>query len=246
MLDSRFYNNRICLNVLAKDLDNAKEIQETTEGHVLIGLLSANYKTVDEAVEDMSKYKEELGGAISVGLGAGDPNQWKMVAGICEKLEVEHVNQVFPAVGYTRACLKSETTFINSLVHPAEKFGYVNIATGPHSSKQKPVEVPLSSAISLIMDMGGNSVKLFPLNGLQTREKYKKIAEICAEENFSLEPTGGINLQNFEEIVTIALEAGVKKIIPHVYSSIIDKNTGKTRIEDIEKLYDIVKRVGVA
>ena len=246
MLESRFYNNRICLNVLAKDLENAKEIQEMTEGHVVIGLLSANYKTVDEAVLDMSKYKDELDGAISVGLGAGDPNQWKMVAGICEKLEAEHVNQVFPAVGYTRACLKSDTTFINSLVHPAEKLGYVNIATGPLSSTKKPVEVPLSSAITLIREMGGNSVKLFPLNGLQAREKYKKIADICAKENFALEPTGGINLQNFEEIVTIALEAGVKKIIPHVYSSIIDKTTGRTRIEDVEKLYDMMKRVGLA
>src|SRR5699024_6801156 len=121
----------------------------------------------------------------------------------------------------------------NSLVHPAEKFGYVNIATGPHSSKQQPVEVPLSSAITLIRDMGGNSVKLFPLYGLQTRAKYKKIAEFCEEENFTLEPTGGINLQNFEENVTNALEAGVKKIIPQVYASIIDKNTGKTQIEDI-------------
>ena len=29
--------------------------------------------------------------------------------------------------------------------------------------------------------------------------------------------------------------------MPHVYGSIIDKETGKTRIEDVKKLYDIVK-----
>src|SRR5699024_258364 len=123
MFPSRFYHG-ICLNVLASDLDNAKAIYEAADGHVVIGLLSVNYQTVEEAVEDMTKYKEELGGAISIGLGAGDPNQWKMVADICRAVDAEHVNQVFPAVGYTRACLKHEAAFINSLVHPAEAPGY--------------------------------------------------------------------------------------------------------------------------
>lgn len=208
-------------------------------------MLSANYKSVDEAVYEMTKYKEELDGAISVGLGGGDPHQWKMVADICRALEVEHVNQFFPAIGYTRAYLNNDTTFVNSLVNPAEKLEYVNIATGPLSSEKSPAEVHLSTAISLIKEMGGNSIKLFPLNGLQTREKYKQIAHICAIENFPLEPTGGIDLQNFEEIVMIALEAGVEKIIPHVYSSIIDKDTGRTRIEDVKKIYEIIKRVVV-
>src|SRR5699024_721345 len=244
MLSARFYQG-ICLNVLAYDLENAKAIYQATDGHVLIGLLSTNYQTVEEAVEAITKYTEELGGAISIGLGAGDPHQWKMVAEICRAIHVEHVNQVFPAVGYTRACLNDETPFINGLVQPADKPGYVNIKTGPLSSQQAPAEIHLASAISLIKDMGGNSVKLFPLNGLQMRKQYEEIARICAREHFPLEPTGGITVQNFAEVVAIALEAGVQTIIPHVYSSIIDKTTGKTRVEDVKKLYDIIKRVGI-
>ena len=245
MVQSRFYKDKLCLNVLAKDIDNAKEIYEVTEGHVLIGLLSTHYQTVDEAVQDIGEYQKELGGAISLGLGAGDPRQWKIVAEICRTLKLDHVNQVFSAVGYTRACLQNETTLVNGLVNPVDQLGYVNVATGPLTSTGTQMEIPLTTAISFIKEMGGNSVKLFPLDGLQTREQYKRIAHICAKEDFPLEPTGGIDLQNFEEIVTIALQAGVTKVIPHVYSSIIDKDTGRTRVEDVKKLYDIIKRVVV-
>lgn len=69
------------------------------------------------------------------------------------------------------------------------------------------------------------------------------MAKACAENDFYLEPTGGIDLDNFKEILTIIVDAGVKKIIPHVYSSIIDKETGATRIEDAKALYDMIREV---
>src|SRR5699024_2089398 len=70
----------------------------------------------------------------------------------------------------------------------------------------------------------------------------KAVAQACAEEDFILEPTGGIHLDNFEEIISIALQAGAKQIIPHVYSSIIGKDSGKTRVRDVDKLYNMMKR----
>jgi len=75
-------------------------------------------------------------------------------------------------------------------------------------------------------------------------EAYEEIARVCAKENFALEPTGGIDLKNFREIIDMALAAGVPKVIPHVYSSIIDQATGETRIDDVKALYDMMKQVG--
>ncbi|MDI4740245.1 KDGP aldolase, partial [Salmonella enterica subsp. enterica serovar Kentucky] len=37
-----------------------------------------------------------------------------------------------------------------------------------------------------------------------------------------IEPTGGISLDNFGIILQTCLEAGVPRVMPHVYSSIID------------------------
>lgn len=74
-------------------------------------------------------------------------------------------------------------------------------------------------------------------------EEFKAVAAACAANDFALEPTGGLDLDNFEEILQIAVDAGVKKIVPHVYSSIIDKATGDTRSEDVKQLFAIVQKI---
>ena len=238
-----YLNNKICINVLANSLENAKEIYKITNGHVLIGLLSKNYQNVDDAVTDMKKYAAETNNSISVGLGAGDPNQWEMVAEIAKKVQPQHVNQVFTGIGYTRALLGQNETIINGLISPSGTVGMVKISTGPLSSKNAPAIIPIETAIDMLKDMGCDSIKFFPMKGLSTKEEYTAVCHACAKMDFMIEPTGGIDLRNFEGICKIALEAGVKKIIPHVYTSIIDKETGCTKIEDIQKLYEMMKRL---
>lgn len=38
-----FYRNRVAINVLAKDIANAREIFDAAEGHAVIGVLSAQF-----------------------------------------------------------------------------------------------------------------------------------------------------------------------------------------------------------
>lgn len=238
-----FYKDQICLNVLANSVENAKECYNAAEGNIVLGVLSKNYDTDESALNDMKQYKEVLHNALSVGLGAGDPNQSNMVIRLSEILQPQHVNQVFTGVGGSRSTLKQNETFVNALVSPTGKVGRVNIATGPLSSQGESGEVSIDTAIAMLKDMGASSIKFFPMNGLEHIEEYKELAKKCAELDFSLEPTGGIDLDNFEEIVQIAVDAGVKKIIPHIYSSIIDPETGDTRPEDVKTLYNIVNKI---
>ncbi|MGE7056007.1 KDGP aldolase, partial [Paenibacillus glucanolyticus] len=97
------------------------------------------------------------------------------------------------------------------------------------------------AAIALVRDMGGNALKYFPMQGLKLEDEYRAVAKACAEEGFALEPTGGIDKENFEAIVRIALEAGVQQVIPHVYSSIIDSTSGDTIISDVRELHQKLK-----
>ena len=240
---SLFLNDKICLNVLSHDSQNAKDIYKITDGHVIIGMLSKNYDTNEAAIEAMSKLAKEVDNNLSVGLGAGDPNQWKMVAEISKVLQPKHVNQINTAVGYTRGLLGQDDTIVNALVSPTEKVGYVNLAVGPLASKEEITMIPIKTAIAMLKEMGASSIKFFPMNGLKTKEAYKAVCEACAETNFMLEPTGGIDLTNFEEILQIALDAGVPRMVPHVYSSVIDKETGLTRLDDVQKLYDIMLKL---
>ena len=190
-LTPNFYRDRVCLNVLAGSKANASAIYEAAEGHVLVGVLSKNYPDVASAVADMREYAALIDNALSVGLGAGDPNQSAMVSEISRQVQPQHVNQVFTGVAASRALLGQNDSVVNGLVSPTGTVGMVKISTGPLSSKAP----------------------------------------------------DGIVLENYEEILQIALDAGVSKIIPHIYSSIIDKASGDTRPEDVRTLLAMTKKL---
>jgi len=239
-----YIKDRVCLNVLSGSLENAKEIYEASDKYTVIGVLSSNYENVASAVTDMKIYNEVLEGNLSVGLGAGNPNQWKAVMEIAKEVKANHFNQVFTAVGQTRVSVNNDTAHINALVSPSGVVGKVIISTGPLSGTSvNPGVIDIETAILMIKDMGGNSVKFFPMKGLFCRDELIAVAKACAKHDFILEPTGGIDLENYEEILEIILKAGVKKTIPHVYSSIIDKDSGNTRISDVKILIEITNRV---
>ena len=241
-LSPNFYQDRVCLNVLAGSHQNAKDIYEAAETFVVVGVLSKNYPDLTSAIADMRIYAKETNNALSVGLGAGDPNQSTMVSLISKAIQPQHVNQVFTGAPISRALLGQDETFVNALVSPSGTKGMVKISTGPLSSQAPDGIVPVETAIMMLKDMGASSIKFFNMKGLTYIEEYKVVAQACAKFDFSLEPTGGIDLENFSQILQIALDAGVKKIIPHIYSSIIDKESGNTRPEDVRQLLTKVKQ----
>lgn len=79
MQQINFYRQRVAINVLAKDIANAKAIYEAAEGHAVIGVLSAQFATVEEGVPEVKRWMAEVP-SISVGLGAGDPAQYYKAA----------------------------------------------------------------------------------------------------------------------------------------------------------------------
>ena len=233
----RLYKDRAALNVLAGSIENAKEIYEAAEGHVVVGVLSKAYPDAAKAVIGMKEYGLAIEDAVSIGLGAGDNRQGAVVAEIVKSYEGQHINQILPAVGATSANLGDRKSWINALVSPCGKPGFVNISTGVHSAAiEDKAIVPVKAAIALVRDMGGHALKYFPMQGLKLEDEFRAVAKACGEEGFALEPTGGIDLENFGKILEIALEAGVPQVIPHVYSSIIDSETGDTRVEDVKTL----------
>ncbi len=236
----KFYKNTFCLNVLANSIENARDIYEAAEGCVAVGVLSANYDTVEAAVIDMNRYCEVIDNNVSIGLGGGNPKQADMVVQIATKVSAAHINQAFTKVGETRALALNEAAFINAMVSPSGIAGQVIISVGPLASEAKEVAlVPIETAVMMIKDMGGSAIKFFPMNGLKTKEEYLAVAKACAKHDLILEPTGGLDLSNLKEILQIALDTGVKKIIPHVYSSIINKESGATNIEDVKAIMAI-------
>jgi len=242
-LRPNYYKERVCLNVLAGSKDNAQEIYDAAQGHVLVGVLSKDYPDVDSAIADMTHYARLIENALSIGLGAGDPKQSNMVSQIAWKVQPQHVNQVFTGVGASRALLGQRETVVNGLVSPTCRVGLVKISTGPLSAQAADGIVPVETAIALLKDMGGSSIKYFPMGGLKHKDEFQYVAQACADHDFLLEPTGGIDLDNYEAIMEIALAAGVKRVIPHIYSSIIDSASGNTRPQDVKTLLEMTKKL---
>lgn len=56
----------------------------------------------------------------------------------------------------------------------------VKISTGPLNGQTPDGIVPVETAIALLKDMGGSSIKYFPMGGLKCREEYIAVAQACA------------------------------------------------------------------
>ncbi|MBJ9864068.1 MULTISPECIES: 2-dehydro-3-deoxy-phosphogluconate aldolase [Citrobacter] len=244
MQQINFYRQRVAINVLAKDIANAREIYDAAEGHAVIGILSAQFSSVDEGVQEVKRWMADVP-SISVGLGAGDPAQFYKAAMIAAMVHPAHVNQTFTGSGFAAGALAAtggEQTHINALVSPTGTPGDVLISTGVSSSKGTPARVSCDAAVRMMQDMGAHAAKFFPMGGEKSLPELYVLASSAARNGMTLiEPTGGIDLDNFGVILQTCLEAGVPRVMPHVYSSIIDPQTGNTRPEDIVRLMDIIK-----
>lgn len=231
---------KVLFNVLAKDLENAKEISALDRDRILVGVMVKNFKTEEDVVELIKSYMD-AGVLTSVGLGAGDPSQWKKVADVAVLAKPYHVNQVFPAAGYTKGRLEEcnkNKFLVNSLIEPSDKVGMVYISTG-EVSKTKKEAITCELAAKLHKDIGLQSIKFYPIDGLKKIEHVRQMVRAAVKEGINIfEPTGGIDMSNVYEIVKVCLDEGAEIVIPHLYTSLIDKETGKTKVEYIKQLLE--------
>ncbi|MEX5716714.1 KDGP aldolase [Serratia ureilytica] len=213
------------------------------KANAVIGVLSAQFATVEEGVPEVKRWMAEVP-SISVGLGAGDPAQYYKAAMIAAHTHPAHVNQTFTGSGFAAGALAAtggEQTHINALVSPTERR-----RGGDFYRRQQqpgtPARVSCEAAVRMMQDMGAHAAKFFPMGGEKSLPELYALATTAARHGMTLiEPTGGISLDNFGIILQTCLEAGVPRVMPHVYSSIIDPQTGNTRPEDVIRLMEIVK-----
>lgn len=240
-----FYKNKVVINCLAKDIHNAKEILDAGEGHIAIGLLSTRHSTIEKNIEEVKEFKKEIP-LISVGLGGGSPKQWHMAAHIAANTDPGHVNQVFPAAGYTKGLLegkKCSGTVVNALISPTGTVGRVKINTGIFSDVNDD-SFDLKTTLLMMKDIGLNSVKFFNMKGLTYLDELSAVASACKEVGIEMiEPTGGLTPENVGQIIETCRNSGVKYIMPHIYSSIIDKETGNTIPEKVFDIFKTIKQI---
>lgn len=239
-----FYQDTFAINLLAKDLDNAMEVMDALDGNGLVGVLSKNFPTVEDCVERVNEYLKKLPN-VSVGMGGGDPKQAMMAAQVAARTNPGHVNQTFTGAMYTEGLLTAvhcTDTVTNCMMYPTGVPGLVQISTGAVSDSHKKGIVDVETAVCMMRDVDLPSIKFFNLHGTKHMEELKVLAEACVKFGVPiLEPTGGLDPDNVVEVVKVCLNAGVERVIPHIYSSIIDKSTGCTDPALAKRAYENLK-----
>lgn len=230
----------IRLNMLAGSVANASDIMKAVKGNILIGVMVKNYPSASAAVAAVREL-QQAGIPVSVGLGAGDPTQWQSVVDVAVTTKPEHVNQVFPAAGFTLAALKavgSTHTLVNALIKPSGTPGRVIVTTGPNSQKYNEM-VSCEAAAAMLNEIGVQSIKFYPIDGTDRLVEVGAMVKAAVREGITtFEPTGGIDAESLSRIVQECAQWGAKQVIPHIYTSIIDKKTGLTRISDVLMLVE--------
>ncbi|MGL4523306.1 MAG: KDGP aldolase [Bacilli bacterium] len=237
-----FKKHQVIFNVLAKDVENGKELFALGGDRVLVGLMVKNFPTEEAAIALANEFKA-ANVPLSIGLGAADPKMWRKVADVTSVVLPNHINQIFPAAGYTLGRITSlpgsENVIVNAVIEPSGTPGKVYISTGPASQNYKEL-VSCEMAATMLAEIGVHSVKFYPIEGTKKLEEVAAMVRAAADAGLEIfEPTGGIGLENVHEIVQVCLENGAKCVVPHLYTSLIDKQTGKTRPELVQELLNM-------
>lgn len=231
---------KVIFNVLAKDEQNAKELIEVAGDRIFVGVMVKNFATEEEAIQQVLHF-QNIGIPVSVGLGAADPNMWQRVANVSAKTRPVHINQVFSAAGYTLGRMEElgETPIINGVIEPSGTPGEVYISTGPASSSNKE-KVSCDLAAKMLAEVGIQSIKFYPIQGEKHLDEVAAMVKAAVRAGIKIfEPTGGITVDNVYNIVKICLDNGAEVVIPHLYTSLINKETGKTEVAKIIHLLKI-------
>lgn len=237
---------RIVFNFLAKNLQNAREVWQAAEGAVIFGVKVKDYGSVEEMHDFASRLKQEFG-RVSLVLGDGDPSQWQKITKMALSVNPGHINQVFPALGYTIGALTAKgmqsQNIVTALVSFSGTLGKVNISTGVLSRDcLKQATVPIGAVIKMIKEVGGRSLKILPFDSKARLVELKAIISELVIDNIDfIEPTGGINEDNLTDIIKICLQTKDSMIIPHIHNSAMNKDQQTTDPKRVEKLVTIAK-----
>ncbi|GGE53287.1 hypothetical protein GCM10011391_35240 [Pullulanibacillus camelliae] len=225
----------LLFNFLAKDKQNAEEILEAGKGFVVPGIVSSDFAHPEEGIEHVKALKG-VAPVVSIGLGDnGNPANWEKVLHIAAGSDPGHLNQPFERSGYAQGYLKAKglDQLVNGLVAPAGRVGYIKLAN--HDMK-------VEDFVDLAVSMNVESIKFMPLKGLTHLEELVYLCKVAAAKGIpSIEPAGGISADNIVAIVTAVRETGISIFMPHIFGSTIDKVTGRTIPEEVEKIVSSVR-----
>lgn len=227
------------INVQASTVDTAVAATERYGNRVVIGVVAKDFATPDEGAAHIQALQDK-GVTVSAGLGDGAADQWRRALDMALIARPSHLNQVFPAAGLSQYAL-GESTVVNALVRPTGTPGIVAVATGPLSGRQSG-DLPVDAALDMLVEVGVRSVKFFPMQGASRLDELAAVARAAAKRDMMVEPTGGITPENLADVMAVCTDAGATSVMPHLYGSVKDPETGDLSLSRLDSAMAVLDR----
>ncbi len=233
--------HRILLNVEATSVDLAGQANDLWPERILVAVVAKRFDSVEASVEHARALRER-GVRASAGLGDGAADQWRNALDLALGAKPDHLNQVFPAAGLSQEALRSSgaETLVNALVRPCGVPGRVLVGTGPLSQEHAASSLPVEIALDMLLEVGVKSIKFFPMRGRERLEEFRALAREAAKREMMVEPTGGIGIDDIDDLLDVCEAENVPVVMLHLYGSL--KNA-VTRDIDLTKLRPVVQKL---
>lgn len=217
--------DKFLFNFLASDRDNAAAVMEAGSGHVVPGIVSDKFDSIEAAAKKVAELKS-VTDTVSIGLGGGgNTANWKKVLEIAVASHPGHLNQPFETAAYATGYLDGNDIpgqLVNALVQPTGEVGKIKLA---NSGKVMLVEDFVEVAVGL----GLVSIKMMPVKGTQHLDELIYLTKIATAKGIrGVEPAGGIDASNIRDIMIGVKDIDIEFFMPHIFGSTIDKETGET------------------
>ena len=227
---ARWIGGRVAVCFSARDAANAREVWEAGEGSAIVSLEAAKYP--DEAA--FSAAVSSMMSAVpvlSVALGGGaDPKQWaKVLAG--GLAGAQHLNQPFSTAAFVKGRVAAgPNSWVNGVVRPSGTVGAVLLEMVDGHA----IPVSATDAARFLREAGVDALKFHPARGVEILPEV--VAACTAASTVGLtgfEPAGGIGPDNIIELTRACVATGIPYFLPHVFGSVVDKATGRTKPEAV-------------
>ena len=233
---------KIMINVQCHSVQRSIEIEDKFHGCILVGVTAKDFPDLEEGVRFISELqKKDVG--VSAGLGDGSAAQWSRALELAIRTNPIHLNQIFPAASLSQHALKAlgHRTLVNALIRPSGRPGYVCISTGPVSEGQENGVISVDTAAAMLSEVGVQSLKFFPIEGTKHLDELAEVARAAGKFGMAIEPTGSITPENVAAVVKTCIKAGAEHIMPHLYGSLKNRETGELEEEKLSTAYKNIK-----
>ena len=238
---------KVMVLVPAKDAENAAEVAPALGGAGLVALIAKKFPDAQSLAEEVRRTRQRVG-LVSIALGDADNTQSDKVIVAALEGQPVHVNLPYLRACYAKGILDGlqggRGMVVNALVTSTADPELVSLSTQltADAGSTHEIHIPTREAALILKELHFETIKTqFGPHGLDLAWQEGAARAACEAGLDLIEPSSRITFENIADVVCACLKGGVSYVMPHIFTALIDKETGATRPEAVADLVALLK-----